>query len=423
MRSRPLIARRFSQRRASSAKRSAPARRRARRRARDGLAGRRPRRARSRARACAAGRGRRARARAARARPAAAPRSRARRPRGGARARRPRRGVAGARSATPRREAARSSRSVWCSGGAGARDVRGRRARERGEQACARDEHGACAPWRSRARGAAQRGPRLAQSSGTASSAAWVGVEQLAAATSSSSVRSVWWPIEAITGTAQQRDGAAERLVGEREQVGRRAAAAGHHDHLDRAAGGQLAQRGADPRRRVAVLDRRERPDDAAPPSRAGRARRAGPRGPCRVSAQTTPIVRGSSARGSARWRSSRPSAASARRRCSIWASRSPSPATRRSLDREAERGRGARAARVVVAAAGDDHLGAVAQRARSARRAAPSRRATSRRGSRRRRRAARSTRAPASAGAGWRSRRSAGRGRTLRSCSRSAAA
>ena len=39
------------------------------------------------------------------------------------------------------------------------------------------------------------------QSTPTASSAACVGVEQLTAATSSSSVRSVWWPTEAITGT------------------------------------------------------------------------------------------------------------------------------------------------------------------------------------------------------------------------------
>ena len=70
--------------------------------------------------------------------------------------------------------------------------------------------------------------------SGTASSAAWVGVEQLAAATSSSSVRSVWWPIEAITGTGEQRDRAAQHLVAEREQVGRRAAAAGDDDHVDR---------------------------------------------------------------------------------------------------------------------------------------------------------------------------------------------
>ena len=36
---------------------------------------------------------------------------------------------------------------------------------------------------------------------GTAASAAWVGVEQDTAATSSISVRSVWWPTEEITGT------------------------------------------------------------------------------------------------------------------------------------------------------------------------------------------------------------------------------
>ena len=45
-----------------------------------------------------------------------------------------------------------------------------------------------------------RRGP-CAQSIPTAASAAWVGVEQLTAATSSISVRSVWCPTEAMTGT------------------------------------------------------------------------------------------------------------------------------------------------------------------------------------------------------------------------------
>ena len=39
------------------------------------------------------------------------------------------------------------------------------------------------------------------QWTGTAASAAWVGVEHDTAATSSISVRSVWWPTDAITGT------------------------------------------------------------------------------------------------------------------------------------------------------------------------------------------------------------------------------
>ena len=42
---------------------------------------------------------------------------------------------------------------------------------------------------------------RLAQSSGTAASAAWVGVEQATAATSSIRVESRSWPIALITGT------------------------------------------------------------------------------------------------------------------------------------------------------------------------------------------------------------------------------
>ena len=43
------------------------------------------------------------------------------------------------------------------------------------------------------------------------------------------------------------------------------------------------------------------------------------------------PIVRGNSVRASVPWRPSKPSASSARRRCAICASRSPSPATRSS--------------------------------------------------------------------------------------------
>ena len=81
-----------------------------------------------------------------------------------------------------------------------------------------------------------------------------------------------------------------------------------------------------------------------------------------------TPIVRGSSGRGSRFWRSSSPSASSCLRRRSIRASRSPSPATRRSCTAKEKPGRGGGAARVVVAAAGDDHLHALARRAARAR-------------------------------------------------------
>ena len=68
---------------------------------------------------------------------------------------------------------------------------------------------------------------------------------------------------------AQQRDGPAQRLVAEREQVGQRAAAAGDDHDLDLLDRGQLAQRGGDPRRGVAVLDGRERPHQPPGPAAA----------------------------------------------------------------------------------------------------------------------------------------------------------
>ena len=105
--------------------------------------------------------------------------------------------------------------------------------------------------------------------SGTAVSAAWVGVEQQTAATSSSSVRSVWWPTDAITGTRQQRDGAAQRLVAEGEQVGERAAAARDDHDLDLLDGGQVLQRAGDARRGMAVLHRREGPHQPPAPAAA----------------------------------------------------------------------------------------------------------------------------------------------------------
>ena len=111
------------------------------------------------------------------------------------------------------------------------------------------------------------------QSIGTAASAAWVGVEQLTAATSSISVRSVWWPTEEMTGTRKQGDRAAQRLIAEREQVGERAAAARDDHHLHLLDRGQLAQRGRDRGRGVAVLDGRERPHQAARPAAPAQAR------------------------------------------------------------------------------------------------------------------------------------------------------
>src|SRR5262249_32101144 len=101
----------------------------------------------------------------------------------------------------------------------------------------------------------------------TASSAAWVGVEQLAAATSSSSVRSVWWPIEAITGTASSAtvrhrlsSEKASRSVGEPPP---RATTITSTSPLPARSRSASRMRGA------AVLDRREGPHDAARPAAA----------------------------------------------------------------------------------------------------------------------------------------------------------
>ena len=68
-------------------------------------------------------------------------------------------------------------------------------------------------------------------------------------------------------GDAQQGDGAAQRLVAEREQVGQRAAAAGDDHHLHLGDRGQLAQGGGDPRGGVAILDGRECPHEAPGPA------------------------------------------------------------------------------------------------------------------------------------------------------------
>ena len=161
-------------------------------------------------------------------------------------------------------------------------DVVGRRAREPRERARALDDRAPALALQPRGERRAARARAAAQSTGTAASAACVGVEQATAATSSISVRSAWWPTEAIDRHAQQRHRAAQRLVAEREQVGERAAAAGDDHDVDLRAGREVLQRARDRRGGAAVLDRRERPHQppgpAAPAQRRERRRRA----PCR---------------------------------------------------------------------------------------------------------------------------------------------
>jgi hypothetical protein len=68
---------------------------------------------------------------------------------------------------------------------------------------------------------------------------------------------------------AQERDGPAEGLVAEGQQVGERAAAARHDRDVDVRQRCQLAQRAADRGRGMAVLHRGERPDQPAGPAAA----------------------------------------------------------------------------------------------------------------------------------------------------------
>ena len=112
-----------------------------------------------------------------------------------------------------------------------------------------------------------QRGARLAAVDGTAASAACVGVEQETAATSSISVRSVWCPTEAMTGT---RSSATVRHSVSSQNANRSATEPPPRAttiDLDLRARRQVLQRARDRRRGAPVLDGREGPDHAARPA------------------------------------------------------------------------------------------------------------------------------------------------------------
>ena len=117
------------------------------------------------------------------------------------------------------------------------------------------------------------RGARAAraspQCSGTAVSAAWVGVEQLTAATSSISVRSVWWPTDAMTGT---RSSATVRHSVSSQKAKRSASEPPPRATTTTSTssdGGQVLQRAGDGRRGVAVLHRGEGPHHPPGPAAA----------------------------------------------------------------------------------------------------------------------------------------------------------
>ena len=163
---------------------------------------------------------------------------------------------------------------------------------------------------------------------------------------------------------AQQRHRPAQGLVAEREQVGERAAAAGDDDRLDLGHGGEVAERARDRRRRVAVLDRRERPHHPPGPAAAAQ--------PCEDVAARLAALAGDHADAARQGRSRQAllglEEALGRQRAAqrLELGEQVALAGRpQSADREGERRRRRARARVVVGAAGDDDLGAVGQGAR----------------------------------------------------------
>ena len=327
----------------------------------DRLAGRDPRRARSRARARAAARGRRARAPAARGRARAgrAPRPPRRAPCARARARWST--VWRVAVATPRRELAPSSRACWCrrarwraTWSAGARESR---ASVRARSTIASRER--CSSRAASPRSAAR---ASAQLTGTAASAAWVGVEQAIAATSSISVRSVWWPTDEMTGT---RSSATVRHSVSSQNANRSASdppprattITSTSSHAARSCSARVMA-GAAWRSCTGANAHTIRPAQPRRRSPASTSSRALPPSP-----ETTPMTRGSDGRGSRFCGSNRPSAASVLAQPLDLGEQVALAGHPELRDREGERRRRRPRAGVEVAAAGGDDDRAVAER------------------------------------------------------------
>ena len=235
------------------------------------------------------------------------------------------------------------------------------RARAAPASAPARRPRGARgAAARPRAGGSAARASP--QSAGTADSAACVGVEHDTAATSSISVRSVWWPTDAITGTrsiatvrhsvssqnanrsASEPPPRATTITSTSSTAARSCSACVIRGAAWRSWTGANAQTSA------AAQPRRRSP--------ASTSSRALPPSPV-----TTPIVRGSTGRCSCFCGSNRPSAASALPQPIQLREQVALAGDAHARDLEGERRRRRAAAGVVVRAARDDDLGAVDDR------------------------------------------------------------
>ena len=193
---------------------------------------------------------------------------------------------------------------------------------------------------------------------------------------------------------AQQRHGAAERLVAEAQQVGQRAAAARDDHDVDSGDSGEVAERTDDRRRRVAVLHGGEAPHQAPCPS-APRERR-------RDIVAGLALLAGDHADSAGQERELEPLLRLEQALAVELLAQPVDPSQQVALachaqigDGEAEARRGGGAARVVVAAAGHHHLHALGRRAAArAPRSSPSPCATQRTAVRRWRREARSRRA-----------------------------
>ena len=224
---------------------------------------------------------------------------------------------------------------------------RGRRARARAARArgrarrspaasaarAARRAPRSCARARRRSR-PARRPRRRASASSSAT-----------AATSSISVRSVWWPTEAMTGT---RSSATVRHSVSSQNANRSASEPPPRATTITSTSSQAARScsarviaGAAWRSCTGANAHTSRPAQPRRRRPASTSSRALPPSP-----ETTPIVRGSDGRAQPLLRLEQALVGERRRSRSSWASRSPSPATRSFGDREGERRRARRASR-----------------------------------------------------------------------------
>ena len=270
------------------------------------------------------------------------------------------RAFAGRRSHGGSRRAARGAAGAGACGGG----RRGGRARGRGVRACGRVRAPRGGPGGAGARRSARarRGPPCSRP-GRRSRRRGSGVEHATAATSSSSVRSVWWPTLEITGTrssatVRHRVSSQNANRSASEPPPRATTITSTSSHAARSCSLRVIA-GAACRSCTGAKPHTTRPAQPRRRSPASTSSRALPDSPV-----TTPMQLGRRGRGSAFCGANSPSACSRLRSWSSWASRSPSPATRSRVTANENDGDAVREPGVVVAPARHDDLRAVRERA-----------------------------------------------------------